>query len=85
VLLGGAGLAVRSFLNLLSADPGYDSRIFWTFYLSPQIRKAAQAEGFYGQVLERMNAIPESVPFCMPRSIPPGGEEVDGPSSLGTP
>ena len=79
VLLGGAGLAVRSFLNLLSADPGNDSRNLLTFYLSPQIRKAAQAEGFYGQVLERMNAIPGVRSVAMSRSIPPGGEEVDGP------
>ncbi len=79
VLLAGAGLAVRSFLNLLSADPGYDSRNLLTFYLSPQIRKAAQAEGFYGQVLERMNAIPGVRSVAMSRSIPPGGEEVDGP------
>jgi len=79
VLLAGAGLAVRSFINLLSADPGYDSRNLLTFYLSPQIRKAAQAEDFYRQVLERMNAIPGVGSVAMSRSIPPGGEEVDGP------
>ncbi len=79
VLLAGAGLAVRSFINLLSADPGYDSRNLLTFYLSPQIRKAAQAEDFYRQVLERMNAIPGVRSVAMSRSIPPGGEEVDGP------
>ncbi len=79
VLLAGAGLAVRSFINLLSADPGYDSRNLLTFYLSPQIRKAAQAEDFYRQVLERMSAIPGVRSVAMSRSIPPGGEEVDGP------
>ncbi len=79
VLLAGAGLAVRSFMNLLSADPGYDSRNLLTFYLSPQIRKAAQAEDFYRQVLERMSAIPGVHSVAMSRSIPPGGGEVDGP------
>jgi predicted permease len=79
VLLAGAGLAVRSFMNLLSADPGYDSRNLLTFYLSPQIRKAAQAENFYRQVLERMSGIPGVYSVAMARSIPPGGEEVDGP------
>jgi putative ABC transport system permease protein len=79
VLLAGAGLAVRSFMNLLSADPGYDSRNLLTFYLSPQIRKAAQAENFYRQVLERMSAIPGVNSVAMSRSIPPGGGEVDGP------
>ncbi len=79
VLLAGAGLAVRSFINLLSADPGYDSRNLLTFYLSPQIRKAAQAEDFYRQVLERMSAIPGVYSVAMSHSIPPGGEEVDGP------
>jgi putative ABC transport system permease protein len=79
VLLAGAGLAVRSFMNLLSADPGYDSRNLLTFYLSPQIRKAAQAEDFYRQVLERMSAIPGVHSVATSRSIPPGGGEVDGP------
>jgi putative ABC transport system permease protein len=79
VLLAGAGLAMRSFINLLSADPGYDSRNLLTFYLSPPIRKAAQAEDFYRQVLERMNAIPGVRSVAMSHSIPPGGEEVDGP------
>ncbi len=79
VLLAGAGLAVRSFINLLSADPGYDSRNLLTFYLSPQIRKAAQAEDFYRRVLERMSAISGVRSVAMSRSIPPGGEEVDGP------
>jgi putative ABC transport system permease protein len=79
VLLTGAGLAVRSFMNLLSADPGYDSRNLLTFYLSPQMRKAAQAENFYRDVLERMRAIPGVNSVAMSRSIPPGGGEVDGP------
>src|SRR5437899_8849166 len=79
VLLAGAGLAVRSFIKLLSADPGYDSRNLLTFYLSPPIRKAAQAEDFYRRVLERMSAIPGVHSVAMSHSIPPGGEEVDGP------
>jgi putative ABC transport system permease protein len=79
VLLAGAGLAVRSFLTLISTDPGYDSNNLLTFYLGPQVRKAAPAENFYGQVLERMNAIPGVVSVSMSKSIPPGGEEVDGP------
>jgi putative ABC transport system permease protein len=79
VLLAGAGLAVRSFMKLISTDPGYDSRNLLTFYLSPQVRKAAQAENFYAQVLERMSAIPGVSSVAMSRSIPPGGGEVDGP------
>jgi len=79
VLLAGAGLAVRSFMKLLSTDPGYDSRNLLTFYLSPQVRKAAQAEDFYRQVLERMSAIPGVNSVAMSRSIPPSGGEVDGP------
>jgi putative ABC transport system permease protein len=79
VLLAGAGLAVRSFVKLLSADPGYDSRNLLTFYLGPPVRRAAQAEDFYRRVLERMSAIPGVVSVAMSHSIPPGGEEVDGP------
>jgi putative ABC transport system permease protein len=79
VLLAGAGLAVRSFMKLISTDPGYDSRNLLTFYLSPQVRKAAQAEDFYRRVLERMSAIPGVNSVAMSRSIPPSGGEVDGP------
>jgi putative ABC transport system permease protein len=79
VLLAGAGLAMRSFMKLISTDPGYDSRNLLTFYLSPQVRKAAQAEEFYKQVLEHMSAIPGVNSVAMSRSIPPSGEEVDGP------
>jgi len=79
VLLAGAGLAVRSFMKLVSTDPGYDPHNLLTFYLSPQVRKAAQAENFYQLVLERMSAIPGVNSVAMSRSIPPSGEEVDGP------
>jgi putative ABC transport system permease protein len=79
VLLAGAALAVRSFLRLISTEPGYDSHNLLTFYLSPQIRKAAPAESFYREVLERVSAIPGVVSVAMSRSIPPGGGEVDGP------
>jgi len=79
VLLAGAGLAVRSFLTLISTKPGYDSRNLLTFYLSPQVRKAAPAENFYQQVTERMSAIPGVVSVALSKSIPPGGFEVDGP------
>ena len=79
VLLAGAGLAVRSFLKLISTETGYDSHNLLTFYLSPQIRKAAQAESFYRDVLERVSAIPGVLSVAMSRSIPPGGGEVDGP------
>ena len=79
VLLAGAGLTVRSFLTLISTKPGYDSRNLLTFYLSPQVRKAAPAENFYQQVTERMGAIPGVVSAALSKSIPPDGFEVDGP------
>ena len=78
VLLAGAGLAVRSFLTLISTNPGFDSRNLLTFYLSPQVRKAAPAENFYNETLERMSAIPGVTSVALSKSIPPGGEEVDG-------
>lgn len=79
VLLAGAGLAVRSFLTLISTNPGYDSRNLLTFYLSPQVRKAVPAENFYQQVLERMSGVPGVISVALSKSIPPGGGEVDGP------
>jgi putative ABC transport system permease protein len=79
VLLTCAGLAIRSFMKLISTDPGYDAHNLLTFYLSPQVRKAAQAAEFYRQVMERVGAIPGVLSVAMSHSIPPGGGEVDGP------
>jgi predicted permease len=79
VLLAGAGLALRSFMKLISTDPGYDAHNLLTFYLSPQVRKAVPAENFYKQVLERMSAIPGVISVAMSKSVPPSGFEVDGP------
>jgi putative ABC transport system permease protein len=79
VLLAGAGLAVRSFMKMISTDPGYDSHNLLTFYLSPQVRKAAQAADFYRRVVERLSTVPGVSSVAMSRSIPPGGGEVDGP------
>jgi putative ABC transport system permease protein len=79
VLLASAGLTVHSFLRLISTEPGYDSHNLLTFYLSPQLRKAAPAVSFYRGVLERVGAIPGVLSVAMSRSIPPGGDEVDGP------
>jgi putative ABC transport system permease protein len=79
VLLTGAGLAVRSFLKLISTDPGYDAHNLLTFYLSPQVRKAAQAAEFYRQMTERLSATPGVLSVATSSSIPPSGFEVDGP------
>ena len=79
VLLTGAGLAVRSFMKLISTDPGYDPHNLLTFYLSPQVRKAAQAAEFYRRVTERLRATPGVLAVATSYSIPPSGFEVDGP------
>jgi len=78
-VLAGAGLAVRSFLKLISTETGYDSHNLLTFTLTT-IRKAVQAESFYsaclsGQRDSRSN-LRRYVSFYSP-----GGGEVDGPSS----
>src|SRR6267378_1881486 len=79
VLLTGAGLAIRSFMKLISTDPGYDAHNLLTFYLSPQVRKATQAAEFYRQVTERLGATPGVLSVATSSSIPPSGFEVDGP------
>jgi predicted permease len=79
VLLTGAGLAVRSFMKLISTDPGYDAHNLLTFYLSPEVRKAAQAAEFYRQVTDRLGATPGVLSVATSYSVPPSGFEVDGP------
>jgi putative ABC transport system permease protein len=61
VLLIGAGLLVRSYLGLLSVDPGFRSERLLTFRLSlPAARypDVVSTTGFYEQVLQRMRLVP---------------------------
>lgn len=59
LLLSGAGLLVRSFLQVQAIDPGFDSTNVLTIGLSPMSnRTAEQHRVFYQQVSERIAALP---------------------------
>ena len=61
VLLLGAGLLVRSFNKLMAVDLGFDRENVLTFRVSlprSKYSKPAQTEGFYKDLLQRVNALP---------------------------
>jgi predicted permease len=61
VLLIGAGLLVRTFVNLRSVDVGFETEGLITAQMSPnspRFRDSAELSAFYRQGLERVRAIP---------------------------
>ena len=59
VLLAGAGLLVRSFVNLLRVNPGFNRAGLLTMDLSlSRYKTPAAARSFYRPVLERVRALP---------------------------
>ena len=67
VVLVGAGLLVRTLQNLRNVDPGFDTRNLLTFGLDPTLigYKTPQIDAFYGDLQQRIAAIPgvESVSY----------------------
>src|SRR5262249_61011549 len=55
----GAGLLMRSFLTLLSVNPGFEPKKVLTFdlFLSPE-KFGAQAAEFYRRLAEKLDALP---------------------------
>lgn len=60
VLLVGAGLLARSFLNVLEVNLGFQPERAATLRVDPgaQYSTQAQRNGYYGQVLDRVRALP---------------------------
>jgi len=60
VVLMGAGLLVRTLSNLKNVNPGFDSRNLLTFELNPSLGgyKAAEIDGLYRQLQERISGLP---------------------------
>jgi predicted permease len=82
VLLVGAGLMVRSLVNLQGVDPGFRTEnvltarvdLNWTKYLQP-----AQARAFADRLLERMQAEPGVTSVAVANIIPLSGVTFGGP------
>lgn len=61
VLLAGAGIIVRSALQLRAVDPGFDSSnlfTFWTFLPDARYPKPSDEARFYRELLDRVRHIP---------------------------
>ena len=72
-LLVGAGLMVGSFMNLTSADPGFDTRSLLTMrvYLAGDAYDPTSAKvAFYRDALERVRAVPGVAAATATTSIP---------------
>lgn len=61
ILLAGAGLLVRSFMELVSVAPGFRAEQLLTFELSPpaaSYSEAAAIRSFHAEVVQRIEAVP---------------------------
>jgi putative ABC transport system permease protein len=75
VLLVGAGLMVKGFGTLLNKYPGYDRSNVLTFRIALSESKArdeARVRGFYGQVIEKLQALPGVDSAAAVTSLPSG-------------
>lgn len=62
VLLVGAGLTMRSYVNLRALDLGFEPEGVLTLDVSPSREQAATANrAFYAPLLERLNALPDVI------------------------
>ncbi|MBA2645733.1 MAG: ABC transporter permease [Pyrinomonadaceae bacterium] len=78
VLLGGAGLLIKSFARLLASDPGFEAKNVVTAEIGlPRLRysDAGQVSRFYQQLLERLEALPGVEAATITNSLPGLGQE----------
>jgi len=77
VLTIGAGLMTRSFMTLLSVNPGFEPKKVLTFelFLSGKKYGPAQSAGFYRQLTERLGALPSVDAAGAVNALPLGGDE----------
>jgi putative ABC transport system permease protein len=76
VLLVGAGLLTKSFLNLLRVNPGFNPENVLTIPVSPpqaKYREGQQQIAFFEQALRRIEALPGVRAAGVSQSIPLGG------------
>ncbi len=72
VLLIGAGLFLRSLQNAQSIDPGFDASNMLVAALDPGLQgyEEAQSDAFYGQLMERVGALPGVRSVSVGLSVP---------------
>ena len=77
VLLAGAGLLVRSFIEVLNVTPGFESRNLLTMSLQAvgtRYREDEQIRGYYKEVLDRTAALPRVEAVGFVSNLPFGGD-----------
>lgn len=77
VLLAGGGLMLKSFVRLVNVDPGFETRNVLRLDLSlpgPRYAKPQQQTKFYGELMERLKALPgvETVGATSQTPLSPG-------------
>lgn len=80
VLLFGAGLMIKSFVNLRQVEPGFNPSQLLTFQISlppGQYPEKVQQAAFFGQVLERLRATPSVRSAAAVLNLPVGGESIN--------
>jgi predicted permease len=73
VLLIGSGLLVRSFIELRSVDPGYDTEDVFTFQIAPEgddLRDAESYARFHMDFMERLAALPGVASVGIVENVP---------------
>src|SRR5262249_59020483 len=70
MLLGGAGLALRSLAELRNVNPGFDARQVFTVTLTPsqtRFKAAGERNAYFGRVIDLLRSAP-GVEFAAGRS-----------------
>jgi len=78
ILLVGAGLMLRSIIELARVEPGFDANGVLTFALQSQARQPEQRALFMEQVQQRLMAIPGVVSAAAVTPLPLDGQLVNG-------
>ena len=77
VLLAGAGVLVRSYIQLRAIDPGFSPNNLLTMSVSVSGRSdyvASRRDAFYGQILESLRQLPGVTSAAMVNHLPVGGD-----------
>jgi predicted permease len=76
VLLAGASMMIRSFLNIYTADVGVETGSLLTMRVAPPVGRFRSADAhvsFYDRIERQLEAIPEVESLAIASSIPGGG------------
>ncbi|RKH92290.1 permease, partial [Corallococcus sp. AB038B] len=85
VLLVGTVLMVQTLRNVQAVDPGFDAEGVLTARLSlPEVQydTTDRLRGFYGELLERLRALPDTEAVGLVNDAPLGGTNANGNFTL---